>query len=71
MPEKEGQYIYAIAAINEEKNFGPIGIGDRKDEVYTVCHKDIGAVISASHVDKYSVYPEPIQWRIRRSWKRL
>jgi len=55
MPEKEGQYIYAIAAINEEKNFGPIGIGDRKDEVYTVCHKDIGAVISASHVDKYSV----------------
>jgi len=55
MPEKEGQYIYAIAAINEEKSFGPIGIGDRKDGVYTVCHKDIGAVISASHVDKYSV----------------
>ena len=55
MPEKEGQYIYAIAAIDEEKSFGPIGIGDRKDGVYTVCHKDIGAVISASPVDKYSV----------------
>ncbi len=52
---KEGQYIYAIVATGEEKNFGPIGIGDRKDEVYTVCYQDIGAVISTSHVAKYAV----------------
>lgn len=55
MSDKDGQYIYAIAAINEEKSFGPIGIGDRKDEVCTVCYKDIGAVISASPIVKYPV----------------
>lgn len=54
MPE-EGQYIYAIAATNEEKGFGPIGIGDRKDEVYTVCYQELGAVISPSPVVKYPV----------------
>jgi len=54
MPE-DGQYIYAIMATDEEKNFGSIGIGDRKDEVYTVCYRDIGAVISSSPVVKYSV----------------
>jgi len=54
MPE-DGQYIYAIVTTDEEKSFGPIGIGDRKDEVYTVCYRDIGAVISSSPVVKYSV----------------
>lgn len=49
----EGQYIYAIVATDEEKSFGPIGIGDRKDEVYTVCYQDIGAVISSSPVVKF------------------
>jgi len=51
----EGQYIYAIVATHEEKGFGPIGIGDRNDEVYTVCYQDIGAVISPSHVVKYPI----------------
>jgi len=54
MPE-DGQYIYAIVATNEERNFGPIGIGDGKNDVYTVCYQDIGAVISPSPVVKYSV----------------
>ena len=55
MSDKEGQYIYAIVATDEEKSFGPIGIGDRKDEVYTVSYRDIGAIISPSPVVKYSV----------------
>jgi len=55
MSDKNGQYIYAIVTTDEEKSFGPIGIGDRKDEVYTVCYRDIGAVISSSPIDKYSV----------------
>ncbi|MDO9529682.1 MAG: GvpL/GvpF family gas vesicle protein, partial [Syntrophales bacterium] len=56
MPDKDdGQYIYAIATINEEKTFGPMGIGDYKDEVYTVCYRDIGAVISSSPIIKYPV----------------
>ena len=52
---KEGQYIYGIAATNEEKRFGPVGIGGREDEVYTVCHEDIGAVISHSPIIKYPI----------------
>ena len=52
---KDGQYLYAIVATNEEKSFGPIGIGDKGNEVYTVCYKDIGAVISNSPITQYSV----------------
>lgn len=52
---KQGQYLYAIVATREEKSFGPIGIGDGGNEVHTVCYQDIGAVISASPVVKYSV----------------
>ena len=52
---EEGQYIYAIAATNEEKRFGPIEIGGREDEVYTICNKDIGAVISNSPIIKYPI----------------
>jgi len=52
---KDGQYLYAIVATNEEKSFGPIGIGDQGNEVYTVCYQDIGAVISPSPVVRYSV----------------
>ena len=51
----EGQYIYAIVATNEEKRFGPIGIGDQNSEVYSVCYRDIGAVISDSPIFQYPV----------------
>jgi hypothetical protein len=43
---QEGQYLYAIVAANEERSFGPIGIGEQGNEVFTVCYQDIGAVIS-------------------------
>lgn len=52
---EEGQYIYAIVASHEERRFGPMGIGGRNDEVYTVCYKDIGAVISPSPIVKYPI----------------
>ena len=52
---EEGQYIYAIVATSEDKNFGPIGIGSRNDDVFTVCYRDIGAVISPSLIMKYPV----------------
>jgi len=52
---EEGQYIYAIVAADEERNFGAIGIGGRNDDVFTVCYRDIGAVISSSPVMKYPV----------------
>ncbi|MBU4258900.1 MAG: GvpL/GvpF family gas vesicle protein [Proteobacteria bacterium] len=52
---EEGQYIYAIVAADEERNFGSIGIGRRNDDVSTVCYRDIGAVISPSLIMKYPV----------------
>jgi len=51
----QGQYLYAIAATDEEKSYGPMGIGDQENQVYTVCYRDIAAVISESPVAKYSV----------------
>lgn len=55
---KEGKYIYCIIGINETKTFGPIGIGERGDEVYTICFNGIAAVASNSPIKRYSVSRE-------------
>ncbi|MDI6815307.1 MAG: GvpL/GvpF family gas vesicle protein, partial [Dehalococcoidales bacterium] len=53
---EEGKYIYCIIDTNsEEEKLGPIGIGGRGDEVYTVRYRDIAAVISNTSVMKYPV----------------
>jgi hypothetical protein len=70
----EGKYIYCIIAIDncEFLNFGPLGIGGRGDEIYTISykpegsgwasasptHKTIAAVVSNSPIKKYSVARE-------------
>jgi len=55
----EGRYIYCIIETKgEAKEFGPIGIGGRGDEVYTICFDDIAAVVSNSPIKKYSVARE-------------
>lgn len=62
----EGKYIYCIIddvrkqTLNctTAKSFGPIGIGDRGDELYTIWFCDIGAVVSNSLIKKYSVSRE-------------
>lgn len=51
----EGRYIYCIIESNETRNFGPLGIGGRGDEVYTVCYHDLAAVISKTETMKYPV----------------
>ena len=53
----EGKYIYCIIAA-VAKNFGSIGIGCRGDEIYTVCFKDIAAVVSNSPIIRYTVSRE-------------
>ena len=55
---KEGKYIYCIIASNEARSFGTLGIGDRGDEVYTICFNDIAAVVSNSPIKKYPVSRE-------------
>jgi len=55
---KEGKYIYCIIESSQAQTFGPLGIGGRADEVYTICFNDIAAVVSDSPVISYSVSKE-------------
>jgi hypothetical protein len=43
---EEGKYVYCIIRTDIPRNFGPIGIGGRGDEVYTVPLKEFAAVVS-------------------------
>jgi hypothetical protein len=67
--QREGKYMYCIIQSGTPKSFGPIGIGDRGDEVTTVTHRDLGAVVSASPIQEYRVsrqntmaHEELIEW---------
>lgn len=57
-PLKEGKYIYCIVRTEEEKNFGPLGLGGRYDPVYTVNNKGIAAVVSNVLIKEYPVSRE-------------
>lgn len=55
---KEGKYIYCIIASNKAQSFGPLGVGGRGDELYTVCFNDITAVVSNSPIISYPISRE-------------
>jgi len=55
---KEGKYIYCIIGGSKVQTFGPLGIGGRGDELYTVCFNDLAAVVSNSPIINYSVSRE-------------
>ncbi|MBU4241032.1 MAG: GvpL/GvpF family gas vesicle protein [Actinobacteria bacterium] len=50
-----GKYIYCIIESNNERNFGPIGIGGRGDNVTTVGYRDLSAVVSNTIMEKYVI----------------
>ncbi len=54
----EGKYIYCIIESDRAQSFGPLGIGSRGDEVYTVCAGGLAAVVSNSPVKKYAISSE-------------
>ena len=56
--EKEGKYIYCIIATSQERNFGPIGIGNRGDEVSTIGYDDLSMVVSGHPMTKFVVNRE-------------
>lgn len=56
--KEEGSYIYCVIGAGEERKFAYPAIGSRADEVYSISHQDIGAVISASPVVKYPISRE-------------
>jgi len=55
---KEGKYIYCIIEAAVGKTFGSIGVGDRGDELHTICFNDIAAVVSNSPIIRYKVSRE-------------
>jgi len=58
MKEEEGVYVYCIIEVDEEKRFGPIGMGGRGDQVHTICFQGLAAVVSDSSITKYSISRE-------------
>ena len=56
--EKEGKYIYCIIDTKQERNFGPIGIGGRGDEVLTIGYDDLSMVVSSCPMTKFIVSRE-------------
>lgn len=56
--EGEGKYFYCVVGSEQERRFGPKGVGGRSNDVYTVCHRDIGAVVSDTPVIKYPITRE-------------
>lgn len=55
---QEGKYIYCIIGTNDDRNFGPIGIGGRGDIVSTICYQGLGMVISNTPITKYVISKE-------------
>lgn len=53
---EEGKYLYGIIGMNEERNFGPIGLGGQ--EVETIAYRDLSAVISNAPLGNYVVSKE-------------
>lgn len=56
--EKEGKYIYCIIGTKQERNFGPIGMGGRGDEVLTIGYDDLSMVVSNHTITKFVVNRE-------------
>ena len=56
----EGKYIYCIIGVDNGEclSFGPLGIGGRGDQLYTISYKTIAAVVSNSPIKQYSVARE-------------
>lgn len=55
---EEGKYLYCLIEGSDARNFGPIGIGDRGDEVTTISYQGLSAVISSVPMSKYVVSRE-------------
>jgi hypothetical protein len=52
-PTDEGKYVYCIIKSDDDREFGPIGIGGESNVVYTVHFKDLAAVVSDTPIRIY------------------
>jgi len=51
----EGSYIYCIIGTERPVQLGPVGIGERGDEVYSAHFDGLAAVVSRSPIKSYTV----------------
>src|SRR5436305_12922824 len=49
----ERKYVYCIIETDEARSFGPMGIGGRGDDVYTVHYNGLAAVVSNTPIVVY------------------
>src|SRR5690606_26591168 len=49
----EGKYVYCVVKTPESREFGPIGIGEGGNRVYTVHYQDLAAVVSDTPIKIY------------------
>lgn len=56
--EREGKYIYCIVETKQERNFGPIGIGQSGSEVLTIGFDGLSMVVSNYPLTKITVNKE-------------
>ena len=52
---KEGIYIYCIISSGKEQRFSAPGIGERGDELYSVCIDGLAAVVSRTLMQKFKM----------------
>ena len=58
-PYSAGAAVNGVSnGVNQPQTFGPLGIGGRGDELYTICFNDLAAVVSNSPIKKYSIARE-------------
>jgi len=50
-----GKYLYCVINESQCRNFGPIGIGNGGDEVYTLGFRDLACVISSTPMTKFVI----------------
>ncbi len=50
---EEGKYVYCVIKSADSREFGPIGIGEGGNRVYTVHHQDLAAVVSDTPIRIY------------------
>jgi hypothetical protein len=50
---EDGKYVYCIIKSQSARDFGPVGIGDGANTVYTVHHQDLAAVVSDTPIRIY------------------
>jgi len=51
----EGKYLYCIIAEASHRTFGSIGIGEKRNEVHTLCYRDLACILSSTLMTKYLI----------------